>query len=351
MQKQSIKISDVWKDVLSDYIKINGNWEPVVAKYVKANGVWKESSASKYGVVWYKPDINSNVVKGAVIRSLAEFNSLCTTESLPEFSSTSSWSATIDNGNVTVTNSSTNIIVGITIGWGVTSIPDLFLWNCESLSMPIVFPDNITSMGHGVLGHCYDYNLPIKFSNNITSIGASFLCGYPGDAYGSNSRLSKFNQTVSFPALLSSFPRGFLKNNGAFNQSISIPTSTTALESFAYNWTVFNQPVVIPNGVTSMDSCFYRITKFNQNVTIPNSISSITSFFFYQVWDFVSTINFQSVRPTVLDNETLKLRAYDTSPAYTNGIKIKGTYANDWKTALPDVLSPYAPSRKLIIVS
>ena len=53
--------------------------------------------------------------------------------------------------------------------------------------------------------------------------------------------------------------------------------------------------------------------------------------------------------PTTGSNNEMLATNSNTSPMYTTGVTLTGTYASDWKTALPDRDS--SPYRKLIVGS
>lgn len=96
-----------------------------------------------------------------------------------------------------------------------------------------------------------------------------------------------------------------------------------------------------------------RMTAFDQDLTLPSTmaIAGTTPVFMCGLESMTHTITIETPFPSDFDssNDAYWLTLDTTGTAYTNGIEIAGTYAQDWKTALPDrATSPY---RKLIVAS
>ena len=95
------------------------------------------------------------------------------------------------------------------------------------------------------------------------------------------------------------------------------------------------------------DSFMNGSRRFEGTVTLLSTITSVGASFMRNCYNFTGNLvcNCQA-HPT--DNGSLSTNS-STALMYTTGITLTGTYANDWKTGLPDRTS--SPYRKLIVGS
>lgn len=175
-----------------------------------------------------------------------------------------------------------------------TTTPRYFLSSSNVSSLDFTYADSLTSIGASFLRACQEFNQPLTLPNTITSIGGDFMDG-----------CNSFNQPITLPSNL-----------------VSIGTS------FLSSCRSFNQPLALPNTITSIDWGFLR----NCN-------------------KYTSVVDLGSLRSSVVTGSSYYMNYFSTSFAnadsYRIGITIKGTYASEWKSLLPDnTTSPY---RKLII--
>ena len=326
------------KEIKNLYGSINGASRQIVKLYGSAGGVSKliyqsitpPPTPSLYGVVYYKANSSSSTVLSVELQSVAECNSLGSEDD--------DWTASIGGGSVTVSNNSTNIIVGIDIGTQITTIPDGFLYCCSAFNQPLEIPNTVTSIGEGFMGECDAFNQTITLSNSLTSIGDGFM-----------DVCTSFNQPLTLPSSLTSIGNFFMVSCTAFNQSLTIPSSVTSIGgSFLAGCTAFNQPLTIPNSVTSiganfMDSC----SSFNQSLTLPSSLTSIGTYFLYNCNSMTNTVNVGSLAATIATSSNRSFATTSSSAAcYTTGITIAGANASAWISRFPNRTS--SPYRKLI---
>ena len=154
-----------------------------------------------------------------------------------------------------------------------------------------------------------------------------------------------FNSSVTIPNTVTKIGDGFLADLQYFNQPITLPSSLTEIGNrFLSSCYDFNQPITIPSSVTTIGSRFMnQCFSFNQPFSLPNSITSIGNGFFGNANNMVSTINLGSLSSSVIEDDgeasTMQISLcafYPSATAYTTGMTITGTYANDWKTKFPD---------------
>lgn len=273
-------------------------------------------------------------------------------------------------------------ILGIDFGKKPTSIPDYFLRSCPKINRPIYIPTNIKTIGDWFLSGS-ETTQQIIMSDSVTSIGTMFLSS------------TKLGAELILPNSLTEIPPNFLIG-ATINQSLTIPDSVTAigdnfmqaatfnsqltlssnLESIGANFlqycSTFNQPIVLPSTLKSIGSHFMgACSAFAQPLTLPASIEAIGTYksslddwecyLLEDVNNFTGPL-YVECPPSVLKASSSGMRtvlAYsfqnsDSAPlAYTQGIKLAGTYAQEWKNALPDNLysgSGYGSNcRKLIL--
>ena len=228
------------------------------------------------------------------------------------------------------------------------SIGYSFLSECSSFNHPLDFSVSFpkcTSLGDGILYYCESFNQTFVLPSGITKVPNSVL-----------SNCTSFNQPVTIPDGVTEIGYGFIADCPLFNQPLVIPSSVTKIGySFLGGCTSFNQPLTLPNGLTTIEYSFIMgCTSFNQNLTIPNTVTEIQRSFLEKLESMTSTVYcecptsvFSSIRTG--DKPVMFATRKSSCPAYINGIKLAGTYKNDWKNMFPDNGYPYY--RKLIVVS
>jgi hypothetical protein len=180
----------------------------------------------------------------------------------------------------------------------------------------------------------------VKFIDDgtLTSIGNYFLYD-----------CRNFNQPLTLPNSVTSLGNSFLDNCTSFNQPLTLPYSVTSLgKDFLINCIPFNQPLTLPNSVTSLGKDFlFACAYFNQPLTLPNSLTYVGTYFLSRTNNLTSPINIQNIPAAVFADSVMTCTVIEnTVPAYTIGMTIVGTYANDFRTRFPN--SPTSPYRKLI---
>jgi microcystin-dependent protein len=113
--------------------------------------------------------------------------------------------------------------------------------------------------------------------------------------------------------------------------------------NFMYDCASFNQPLIIPSTVLVIGECFmYHCASFNQDITIPAEL--VGGYFMAFLRDMTNTVTIKSSTTFApSDNYTL-VAQLDTSPAYTQGITIKGNTqqaVNDFLTKFPNDSTGY----------
>lgn len=222
--------------------------------------------------------------------------------------------------NVTVNKSN---ITEVVIADGVQYIPDSFCSGCNYLTSATI-PSSVHVIGYNAFAY-----------NNITT--ASFDL-----------------QNVHM------IGTSFLTNNTNFNTAINLPKVKTIGSNFLNGCSSFNSSITINDDCQFIDSNFLRdCTSFAQSFSIPSGLSMNSrvnnpgGYFMNNCQSFVGPL-VCNCPPTALPSSASQkqyILATNNATAlmYTTGITLTGTYANDWKTALPD--KDTSPYRKLIVGS
>jgi hypothetical protein len=256
------------------------------------------------------------------------------------------------------------------------SIGDYFLNGCTNLDCDIIIPTTCKTIGNNFLYGDTRFNGNVALPSGTESIGVSFMY-----------QCEKFNKPISIPGSVTTINENFMNLCKKFNSTISLNEGTVFIHSnflFGGSLYPFNQPIVIPNSVTSIGNDFlagnanfnspitlsnslkqlgngflFECSTFNQDVTIPNGMELIASSntghgFLTRCDKMVHTVNFGSNEASIFGDSNYK--QYHMSAAtndvdcYTNGIKIKGDYAESIHEVLPDKTDS-TPFRKLIVTT
>ena len=235
------------------------------------------------------------------------------------------------------------VVHSFKFGTAATTVPDYFLNGAKYLvEVDFKYANSLTSIGNFVFSGCTSLNSPIILPDNLTSIGQCLL-----------ENCSGFNQKIVLPSGITSIPGSFLPDCSSFNQPLTIPDSVTAInDGFLTGCTNFNQALTLPSGLTSVGSSFLaNCSSFNQPLEFPNGVASIGGNFLARCNNLTSIIDIGSIPATALSQYSTYSMTLDGSnyPAYIIGFILRGTYANDWSTALPN--SSVNPYRKIVVIS
>lgn len=120
---------------------------------------------------------------------------------------------------------------------------------------------------------------------------------------------------------------------------------TTIGQYFLTNCTSLTT-INIPSNVKTIGAYFlFGCGNLNQ-LTIPSTITSINIGFLQNCINFVGTLTVEAPASIIRETESLT-SAYSWAPMYTQGIKVNGTYAQDWIDKLAN--KDTSPFRKLIL--
>ena len=235
------------------------------------------------------------------------------------------------------------VVHSFKFGTAATTVPDYFLNGTEYLvEVDFKYANSLTSIGNFVFSGCTRLNSPIILPDNVVSVGQCFLENCRG-----------FNQKIVLPSGITSISSSLLIDCSSFNQPLTIPNSVTTInDGFLGHCTNFNQALTLPSGLTSIGSSFLTgCSNFNQPLKFPNGVASIGSNFLGHCNNLTSIIDVGSIPATALSQySTYSMTVDDPSaPAYIIGFILRGTYANDWSTTLPN--SSVAPYRKIVVIS
>lgn len=192
------------------------------------------------------------------------------------------------NVSITIGGDTFNLrdITKVALGVYAGYAPDNFLASCNKLT-EITGVDNLLVVGEAFLASCSNLDCELNFAKLI-------ICNN-----GFLRACTSLNHQVSFPELHTMNSGGFMQQCTAYAQSITFPATLTTMSGYYV---------------------LYRCDKLT------------------------SVVCNCSVTPT--DINSLSTNSA-TASMYTTGITLTGTYANQWKTALPD--RDTSPYRKLIV--
>lgn len=140
----------------------------------------------------------------------------------------------------------------------------------------------------------------------------------------------------------------FLSNCSSLDCGLNFVKLIMCGSNFLGYCTSLNHQVSFPELHTISDSYFMRqCTAYAQTITFPATLTNINgNYILYRCNNLTSVVCNCAVKPT--DSNSLSTSSI-IAPMFVNGITLTGTYANEWKAALPD--SDTSPYRKLIVGS
>lgn len=247
-------------------------------------------------------------------------------------------------------------VVSVVVGATITSLPNGFLRYCTALE-GVYIPSSVTTIGDNCLRytsalaqplnlgsvttigqyfmyHCTSFNGALTLTS-LQSVGAQFLAS-----------CTAYNKAISAPAL-TSIGNNFLYACSAFNSTISIPAVTTIGSYFLARCTSFNYSFSLTS-VTTIGAYFMQqCTSFNKNLTFPSSITNIGQQFMNRCDALTSTLTVNCAATGATSNNYTLATNSTSAACYVTGIKLAGTYKNEWHTKFPDRTSN--PYRKTIV--
>lgn len=210
----------------------------------------------------------------------------------------------------------------------------------------IVVAPKLKTIGNQFLDGCFRYNREINLPA-IETIGSSFLD--PGVG-----RVNQvFNSKVNLGENLTTIGGTLMNNLISFNQPFKIPEKLTLLPtSFMYRWESFDQPLVIPPTVKTignsfMDYCY----AYSHKIVIPETVQSIGAFPFRGSGVEMTEVETNCPPPNDPSGYGQYILSTDRedAPAYVNGIKISGKYAEQWIAKYPN--RDTTPFRNLVLAN
>jgi hypothetical protein len=146
---------------------------------------------------------------------------------------------------------------------------------------------------------------------------------------------------------LTTIPNNFFWGFGNLRFINQIPNVTSIGNSVFYNCYRLNYPITIPMGMLSIGNSFLgNCSVFNQPITLPDGLQSIGDGLLVNAVNYVNTITVNTALTNAGSTETLAT-PNSTALQYTQGIKIAGAWAAQFKALYPDRSS--TPYRKLIL--
>lgn len=258
----------------------------------------------------------------------------------------------------------------------MTSIGDYFMWRAETIDCPLELPETLTAIGDHFMDGAKAFNHKIVIPDSVTSIGENFMSG-----------MSVFDQDFTTPKGITVLPENFMDNLNNYNSTIVVREGVTTINEGAFSHisyrgdishddekrnTVIVLPstlrtitdaftearldeLIFPEGLTTLSASLYGCTC--RRVVVPSTVTTCgRNGVLLNGCDYLQELVVNtSVTPTnTTSSVTIGYAAQEgrTCPAYTNGVTLSGTYAAEWKAALPDVAGTTAyKSRRLILAS
>lgn len=333
-------VGGVSKEIKKLYGSVNGVTKEIKKLYGSANGVTKLIFPSPiYGMLTFYTDSAHTSTKTITIRSLTDLNQLGVD------SYTDPWSKTIDGETITNEN-----VKSIVLTSQVTQLPTYFLCNCSALDSVDISQTRLTRIANWFLAGSSNFNSSITLPATVTTIGNAFLA-----------MCTSFNSNIN-TGNVTSFGDNFLQGDYSFNKPLDTSNATYIGYSFISsagspdNINQFNQPLDLGK-LTTLGGGFLRgCRKYNQDVVLPASLTYIGDAFMGNMEDMVHTVycNTSTLPARSSSNVQLSLttwhNAASTAPSYINGVKLGGTYKNEWKAECPDLTGANNRFRKLVVV-
>jgi hypothetical protein len=200
-------------------------------------------------------------------------------------------------------------LTSITILNNVTSIGNNAFLSCSSLTS-ITIPDSVTSIGDRAFNSCTSFMaINVDGSNTAYSSVDGILFN------------KGITQLIQCPA----------KKTGA----VTIPSSVTSIEHYAFYDCSSLTSVTIGNSVTSIGNNAFRTCSSLTSVTIPDSVTSIGSFAFYRCSSLASVTIPNNV--TSIATSTFDGCSSLTSVTIPDSVTSIGNYAFDVCTRITSV--------------
>ena len=194
-------------------------------------------------------------------------------------------------------------ITTLTIGEGVTRIPDYAFRNASSLCNAVTVPNSVTYIGSYAFNGCA--SLPeLTIGTGVATINEYAFWGCPGlvtvhfnatncSQMNTGSNYSVFNggttsggasaiTTLTIGGNVTRIPDYAFKNASSLSSGVSLPSAMTYVGYSAfYGCGSMTGDLVFPDGMTSIsDYSFYGCASV-ESVEIPNSVTSIGAYAFY----------------------------------------------------------------------
>lgn len=323
------------------YGPVSGQTKEIYKVYGSRNGKTELIYHKNYGTVTFYTDNSHTTTSTVPINTKASLYTLAGADY------SDIWTATVSGRAIGCGD-----IKGVTLTSAVKTLPNLFLTHCSALDTLDISQTRITTTPDSFLRYATIFNQNIVFPQTLTSIGNHFLAESP--AFNSNINLSNVTYIGS----------SFMYDCFAFNKPLNISNVTFINSGFlrgagsVSNVMQFNQPLDLSK-VTTIGSAFLdRCRCYDQDVVLPSTITYIGNNFMSDMRDMVHTVycNTSALPGRTYTSQTqYSLCTYGndhaTAPSYVTGIKISGTYKNEWRAECPDVQGGGMNLfRKLIVV-
>ncbi len=174
-------------------------------------------------------------------------------------------------------------LTSITVGNSIESIGDWAFYGCRNL-VSVTIGSSVTSMGYEAVSGSYNLVEIYNLSSFITGDNNRYreLCRYALDVYTSLDSPSKLSTDSNGYIIYTDGDEKILIGYTGSETELTLPSSITAINKYAFYINSSITSVVIPDSVTSIgDYAFSGCTALT-NVTIPNSVTSIGSSAFYE---------------------------------------------------------------------
>lgn len=175
-----------------------------------------------------------------------------------------------------------------------------------------------------------------SYAASLASVGTQFL-----------STCADLTTMSTLPTTLTTIDNLFLENCTSFNQALDLSHVMSIGSSFLSGCTSFNYSFSLTS-VTKIGAYFMQqCTSFNKNLTFPSGITSIGQQFMNRCDALTSTLTMNCAATGATSNNYTLATNNTSAACYVTGIKLAGTYKNEWHTKFPDRTSN--PYRKTIV--
>ncbi len=198
-----------------------------------------------------------------------------------------------------------NLVTELTIPDDVTSVGVRAFYGCRSLTS-VTIPNSVTSIGaYAFYGCCSLVEIYNKSSLAITAGGVdNGYVGYYAKAIYTEPYTSKVSTDANGYVLYTDGADVILLGYTGTETALTLPSTVTAINNYAfYNCTNLTS-ITIPNSVTSIGNGAFELCTGLTSITIPDSVTHIGAYAFLNCHNDLSEVTFENTSGWQVSTDT-----------------------------------------------